>query len=259
MTPKQELMKELKANEYNVHIIEWDGFVKEWENKKGIVKTGVNYVSPAMDSITAVKLLRDFGITGKLVIKEYGGKAYIILKGYPGCRRIFRGTRYLETNPKVVRMAVGPKGILKSVKGGFVLSVVLCTGFHVFDYFIRDEATLFELLGRVTSDIIKIGVSSIAAVTTGLFVGSAAVIGGSVAAPLIAAIAVGLAAGWILEKIDENVGATKALIEAYKELGIGIDETVETIKDIPNMLTSEVYRYERWLINRVLNQNIFQY
>ena len=59
-------------------------------------------------------------------------------------------------------------------------------------YFIRDEATLSALIGRVTSDLFKIGVSSIAAVTAGLFAGSAAVIGGVAAAPLIAAIAVGL-------------------------------------------------------------------
>lgn len=259
MTLKQELMKELNANEYNVHIIEWSELLKEWEGRKNIVKTGVNYVSPIMDSVTAVNILKEFGMTGKVVIKEYSGKAYIILKGHPGNRKILRGTRYLVSNPKIVRMAVGPKGILKSVKGGFVLTVVLCTAVNVFDYFIRDEAMLSELLGMVTSDIFKIGVSSIAAVTAGLFVGSVAIIGGAAAAPLIAAIAVGLGTGILLEKIDENVGATKALIEAYKELGVAIEKTVENITDIPDKLTSEIYRYERWLINRALSYNLYQY
>jgi hypothetical protein len=253
MTLKQQLIKELDTNEYIVQIIPWDDLVKEWESKKGIAKTAANYASPVKDSLTATKLLREFGMTGKVVIKHYGGKSYVIFKGYPGMRKIFRGTRYLTSNPKVVRMAVGPKGIVKCVKGCFVLSVVLCAGVYVFDYFIRDEATLSELLGNVTSDIVKVGISSIAAVAAGLTVGSVAVISSVAAAPLIAAIAVGVATVYLLDKIDEKVGATKALIHAYEQVGIALDQTITTITNIPNEINREIYRYERRLINRAIN------
>jgi hypothetical protein len=55
-------------------------------------------------------------------------------------------------------------------------------------------------------------------------VGSAAIVGTVAAAPLIAAIAVGVIVGWALDKIDSKIGATAALIKAYENLGIKLRE-----------------------------------
>jgi hypothetical protein len=225
MNAEDQLVKELQENEQIVQIVSYDDLVKEWEAAKPYLKQGAQFVSPANDSVIAAKLLSEFGIKpNKMVIKQYGGKKYVVFKGYPGQRKIFRGTRYLTENPKVVRMAVGPKGVAKAVKGGFVVTVVLSVGIEVFDYFIRDTATLPELLGTVTGDLVKIGLSSIAAAAAGLMVGSAAVLGTTVAAPLIAAIGVGVITGILLEKIDAKVGATAALIKAYESVGIKLRE-----------------------------------
>ena len=97
---------------------------------------------------------------------------------------------------------------------------MLSVGIELFDYFIRDTATLSELLGTITGDIIKIGVSSIAAAVVGVTLGSAAIVGSVVALPLIAAIATGVIVGLTLDAIDRNVGATAALIKAYERMGI---------------------------------------
>lgn len=221
MNLEDKLVQELQKNEKVVHILSAEGLQQEWEARKGQVKTGAGYVSPAMDAATAAKLLREFGISAEMVImREYAGKQYVIFKGYAGLRQVFKGTRYLATNPKVVRMAVGPKGIAKSVKGGFVVTVVLSVGIEVFDYFVRDTATLPQLLGTVTADLIKIGVSAIAAAVAGLAVGSAAVLGSVAAAPLIAAIAVGVVTGMLLDRIDARFGATQALIRGYEQIGL---------------------------------------
>ena len=252
-TLKNQLIKELAEHEHIVHIFSWEELIKELENKNGVIMTTASYASPLRDSLTAIRLLRELGLTGKVVIKNYGGKTYVILKGYAGDRKLFQGTRYLYTNPKVIRLAVGPKGIRASVKGGFVLSVVLCTGINVFDYFIRDTATLFDLMGNVTSDIIKIGISSIAAAAAGLAVGSVAVIGSIGAVPLIAAIAIGVASGYALNKIDEKIGATKALIDTYEKIGISLEKTVHEIADIPHKINREVYHCERWLVYRAIS------
>lgn len=67
-----------------------------------------------------------------MVIKEYLGKKYVLFKGLAGQRKALKGRRYLAQNPKVVRMAVGPTGVVKSVKGGFILSAVLSVGIEVF-------------------------------------------------------------------------------------------------------------------------------
>jgi hypothetical protein len=221
----QKLVQELDKNEHIIHIVPFDELVLEHETTKKAAKTTANYVAPTNDAVTAARLIRDFGVEpNKVRIKQYGGKKYVIFKGNPATRKVIRGTRYLAKNPKVVRMAIGPRGVAKSVKGGFVITAVLCVGIEVFDYVIRDTATLHELFGTITSDLIQIGISSIAAAAAGLAVGSTLILGSTVAAPLIAAIAVGLATGWILKKIDEHTGATKALIEAYRKIGVKLDE-----------------------------------
>lgn len=225
MNYEDKLLKDLKNNESVIQILDFELFVKEWESTKGLLKTGSSFAAPASDSLLATKLLREFGFNAqKVTVKIYQGKKYIIFKGYPGQREIFKGTRYLIQNPQVVRMAVGPKGIVSSVKSGFILSVVLSVGLEVFDYFIRDDALLSELLGTITSDLIKIGLSSIAAAVAGLAVGSAAILGTVAAAPLIAAIAVGVVTGLVLDQIDRKLGATSALIKAYQNIGLELGQ-----------------------------------
>ena len=220
MNVEEKLVQELESNEQVIQMVPYDELIKEWQAFKPHAKTLAGYASPASDSFIAAKLLREFGYqSNKVIVKTYAGKQYVVFKGYPGARKIFRGTRYLTQNPKVVRMAVGPKGIAKSVSGGFVLTVVLSVGIEVFDYLIRDTATLSHLLGTITGDLIKIGISSIAAVVAGLAVGASAIVGTVAAAPIIAAIAVGLLTGYVLNKIDNKVGATAALIAAYKKMG----------------------------------------
>ena len=256
MDKKDQFISELRSNEHIVQIISWDKLSEEWEAKKGIAKTGANYVSPAIDSFTAARILKEFGLSGKVVMRRYAGKDYVIFKGYPGLRNIFRGTRYSATHPTVVRTAIGPKGVIDKVKGGFVLSVVLCAGVNIFDFFIRDEATLCELLGTMSSDLIKIGVSSIAAAVAGLAAGSVAVLSGVAAAPLIVAIGVGILTTLVLDHVDERTGATRALIQAYEEAGLGSKKAAETISSIPERSLREYYRWEKWMIYRAINQAI---
>lgn len=225
MNAEEKLVQELSKNEQVVQIVPFDELKKEWEALKPGVKTIAGYAAPVNDSVLAMKLLHEFGVKPeKVQIKTYAGKQYVIFKGHAGLRKIFRGTRYLTSNPKVVRLAVGPKGVVKAVKGGFVLTVVLSVGIEIFDFFIKDTATLSHLLGTITSDIVKIGVSSIAGAAAGLAVGSAAVLGSVAAAPIIAAIAVGIITGYVLNKIDSKLGATAALIKAYEKLGIKLRE-----------------------------------
>ncbi len=225
MNVEEKLVEELKSNEHVIQAVPYDGLIKEWQALKPHAKNVGGYASAVGDSVVAAKLLRDFGVqSNKVIVKSYAGKKYVVFKGYPGVRKIFRGTRYLTDNPKVVRMAVGPKGVAKAVKGGFVLTVILSVGIEVFDYIIRDTSTLSQLLGTVTGDLIKIGLSSIAGAVAGLAVGATAIIGTVAAAPIIAAIAVGVITGIILNKLDSKFGATATLIAAYEKVGIKLRE-----------------------------------
>jgi len=225
MNAEEKLVEELKNNEHVIQVVPYNELIKEWQALKPHAKNVGGYASTVGDSVVAAKLLRDFGVqSNKVIVKSYAGKQYVVFKGYPGARKIFRGTRYLTGNPKVVRMAVGPKGVAKAVKGGFVLTVILSVGIEVFDYIIRDTATLSQLLGTITGDLIKIGISSIAGAVAGLAVGATVVIGTVAAAPIIAAIAVAVITGLILNKLDSKFGATAALIAAYDKVGIKLRE-----------------------------------
>lgn len=225
MNFEQKLLQDLSQNEHIIHILPFDELKLEYEETKSALQKVAKNASAGGSSITAAKLIKEFGFkTDQVFVKTYKEKQYIIFKGYPGDRSIFRGTRYLKNNPKVVRMAVGPKGIVKSARVGFVLTTVLYVGIEVFDFFVRDTATLHETLGSISSEVIKIGVVSIASAVAGMAIGSATIISAPVAAPIIAAIAVGWITGHVLDKIDKKVGATKALIEAYRRLGLELSE-----------------------------------
>lgn len=246
--PIDDLAKELEAKQTDGHFGEgvWspatqrDSFSQtEWQQRKEYIKSGANLVAPMRDVKTATMLLKEFGLMPeKVMMRHYGGKSYVIFKGYAGQRRVIKGTRYLATNPKIVRMAIGPKGIINSVKGGAAITVVLSAGIEIFDYFIRDEATLSHLLGTVTGDLITIGLSAIAGAVAGLLVGGTVLLGSAAAAPLIAAIGIGLLAGHILGKIDSKYKVTEALIEGYKQLGIKLSKLEAKI--VPPELEREI-------------------
>ena len=225
MNVEEKLVDELKSNEHVIQAVPYEELIKEWQAYKPHVKNIGGFASAMGDSVVAAKLLRDFGVqTNKVIVKNYAGKQYVLFKGYPGSRKIFRGTRYLTENPKVVRMAVGPKGIKSKVAGGFVLTVILSVGIEVFDYIIRDTATLSHLLGTISGDLVKIGLSAIAGTVAGLAVGAMAIVGTVAAAPLIAAIAVGVITTVILNELDKKFGATAALIAAYEKMGLKLRE-----------------------------------
>lgn len=232
MNLKGTLINELKKNEQIIQIISAEDLNQEYLNKKNTVKTIIGYTASTIDSVGAMKIIGELGFfTNQVVIKNYSGKQYIIFKGNAGNRKILTGTRYLTSNPKVVRMVIGPKGLEKSAKGGFAISVILSVGIEVFDFFIRDSSTLSQLLGTVTSDLMKIGLATIAGTVAGLAVGSSVILGTVAAAPLIAAIAIGIATSLALNNLDEKYGATRALIKAYEQLGINL-----------NMITNEYRR-----------------
>ncbi len=252
MDPKNTLIQTMRRNETVLQVLPAEDLLREWQHLRGPARTAANYVAPTLDAITLAKLVREMGLVGKVVIKKVGGKTYVILKGYPGKRTILRGTRYLATHPKVVRLAIGPKGLARSVKGGAVLTAVLFTGVSVLEYILRDSMTLYELLGTLSADLLKIGISSICSALAGLAVGTFAIVAGSATAPLFVAIGMGIIVGTLLDRVDERYGATKVLVGLYESAGIELSETWEKIRSVPGALAREVRQWERHFAQQVL-------
>lgn len=89
-------------------------------------------------------------------------------------------------------------------------------------YFLEDEPGLAELLGTVSSDFIKIGLSAAVGMVAGMAFGSTMLLGSVAAAPLLIAVGFGVLTGIVLNETDRHTGATQALIQGYKKLGMDL-------------------------------------
>ncbi|MEX1364688.1 MAG: hypothetical protein AB1Z98_16290 [Nannocystaceae bacterium] len=198
----------------------------------------------ALDSATAVSMVRHLGLTGRAYIKEVGGKAYLILKGYPGQRPVLTGTRYLASNPKVVNMVISPAAVGRGAARMTSIAVVAYASLRVVEFVLSDsDARFAELVGPLYTDIVKFGMAAGAGYLAALAVGTVTTIA---AGPLIAAILVGAGASILLDRVDRNLGITESLVRSIDSL----------IKDTPNparIIARETHRWERWMINRAIN------
>ena len=172
------------------------------------LSTAAAYTSTAKDALTWKKLWADFGLKGRYVLKTVDGTEYIIFKGYAGLRQTMTGTRYLAQNTKVLSMAIGRSGVIKSGVGGGVLSLFLVGAADIAEFLLRDDETLGELGVKLFSDLTKTMIATAIATAAAALVATASV---PIIVPLAASIAVGVIASKGLDYLDQRLGLTKKL------------------------------------------------
>lgn len=243
---RRNLRKKVLENQHAVYIFsleEMDHVIQKvaktdrqretWNKHKKKLETTASYTSAGKDALLMSKLLGDLGYAGSSAyIKYYGGKPHIILKGYPGLRKILNATRYGVQNAKVVSMGLGKYGGVNAAKSGGILTIFLLTGYRVIDYFVRDDATLSQLIGSLATDVVKVGIAtgaSIAAATIASGAGATMVASSSAAmafmggvtiaiGPLAAVIIVGIGVSYGLSVLDKRYKITDRLIAALDEI-----------------------------------------
>jgi len=224
------LKKIIKSNQHEVFILsidEMDAIVKsrsapkdansieQWRILREKFEFSANYTAGALDIVTLTKLVADLGSAGaRIIIKNYGGKAHIIIKGYPGLRKVLTGTRYGISNPKVISMGLGKLGAIKAAKTGGILTVVLLTTYRVADYFLTDKITLTQLIGTLATDIVKVGIATGMSISAATFAGGFSIAIG----PIFAVVLVGIGATYMLGLIDEKYGLTDRVISGLDDL-----------------------------------------
>ena len=227
---KKALKLQIQSNQHEVFVIsieEMDAIIKSspkgkmpsvqqaWQQIKGKVEFGASYYGSADDFITLSKLIGDLGgFTTQAYIKNYGGKPHIILKGYPGLRKILTGTKYGIKHPKVITMGLGRAGAINAARSGGILSVVLMSAYRVVDYFLTDQATLNRLIGSLATDVVKIGIATGASIAVAWAVGGFTVAIG----PILAVVFVGIVSSYALGIIDTRYGITDRVIQSLDEL-----------------------------------------
>lgn len=241
---KQTLKKKIQANQHEIYVIsmeEMEAIIQSspngrkqrvkvaWEKLKGKVGTGVNYYASADDLVTMTKLISDLGGVGtKVYIKNYGGKAHIVIKGYAGLRKVLTSTKYGIKNPKVISLGLGKSGAIAAARQGGILSIVLLSIYRVADYFLTDEASLSQLIGSLASDVVKVGIAtgaSIAAASAFVATGFTIAIG-----PIAAVVIVGVLTSLALGELDQRFGITEKIIEGLDEIGEHVGNKYEILK-----------------------------
>jgi hypothetical protein len=241
---KKELKRQIKSNQHEVFVVsieEMDAIVKSspkgnlphiknaWQKLKGKAEVGASYYASADDLRTLSKLVGDLGgFTTKAYIKTYGGKPHIILKGYPGLRRILTGTKYGIKNPKVIAMGLGKAGAINAAKSGGILSIVLLSAYRVTDYFLTDQATLSHLIGSLATDVVKVGIATGASIAAATVVSAAFTVA---IGPIAAVVIVGVGTSMLLSALDEHYGITDKVIAGLDELGDDANSYIKKTKE----------------------------
>jgi hypothetical protein len=174
------------------------------------------------------------------------GKQYIVLKGYAGLRDILSGTKYLASNPKIVQLGLGAKGVANVAKGGLVLGVVVTTGIEFIDWMVNDQKTFAEMLGNIGYDAVKSGV------VAGLSYGVAALVGAKVAfavAPLIVFVVIVLAVGVSVNLLDNHYKVKDKVFDCFKALPNNLPpgvysapgDTINALQNIQKVVSDKVH------------------
>ncbi|ELI1825398.1 hypothetical protein RQV62_002342, partial [Vibrio parahaemolyticus] len=187
-----------------------------WERIKGLFENTANYYVTGSDFAFVAQLCRK--VTGKnsvFYIKSYAGVPHIVVSGSSALQLRLTNIGSSLPNPTVIKFAVGSESVMKSIKSGGIITVVLVTAYRVADYFLGDKQTLSKLYGSVASDIIKIGLSSSIAAGSAklatLYLGSAVFLS---AGPILGIIVVGVLVGQSLNYIDQEFSLTNKLTNA---------------------------------------------
>ncbi|MGL1317640.1 hypothetical protein ACSTLB_08285 [Vibrio parahaemolyticus] len=138
--------------------------------------------------------------------------------------------------PIVANFVVGSKQAIQSIKSGTIITVVLVSSFRALEHFFSEnnKTTLLSLFGTITSDIIKLGISSAIAAIAVKGISGATTIFALTSGPLFLAIGVSLVVGNILNHIDNKYEITqkfklaleKTLNESLKKEEMRVNDVI---------------------------------
>ena len=178
-----------------------------WKKFRTSLNSTASYAASADDIATATRLLTEVGISSRFYIKSYKGNAHVILKGNQRFRNFLAGTRYNASHKKIISMAIGYKGAVAAAKGGGIVTIVLLTSFHIADYVLADEMTLWSLIGSIASDVAKVGIVVSASAGLAFLFGTFSFTIG----PIVAVVLAGIFGSLALNETDTNLELTKTL------------------------------------------------
>lgn len=191
-----------------------------------------------LDVRDAARVARELGLTGRAYVKRKGDSVHLVFKGWPAARPTLNAPVYLKTNPKVAHIAVGMRDHARAIARSSALVVVAYVSLNALEALLSDGDLKFvQFIGETAADVAKFAVSAgagwLAAAGTGLLTAS-------VAGPLVAAIFVGVLTSLAVERLDQEIGVTRTLLEAMRK-------TAEDARQGYREVGRQYWRIEEWL------------
>lgn len=171
----------------------------------------------ANDVLAITKTLNAIGMAGiTSYVKTTATGSYIIIKGYAAHRSgALTGTRYLATNPLMMKLGLGVQSLKGIAIGGFVLGVTVSTGIEVVDFIFNDEKTMYDLVGGIGVEAVKGGLGGLMAYGMGIAAGSFTAVA---VAPLLTMAVFAFIGGFALNYYDDQFKIKSKVIDALKIL-----------------------------------------
>ncbi|WP_249929257.1 hypothetical protein [Pseudoalteromonas sp. S3776] len=238
----------MKQGKSRSEAVEWiDGILNSassmWERIKDPLKTGAG-LYPLFDDMKALAIIaaamqRQGNAFGKFKIKIYNGSPAIIISSYPGIRAHLTGTRYLASNPKLFTIGMGKLEAAKSMKTGFVISLIISVTFHAIDQALNDQKTWHDLVAGIAVDMAVVGAAI--ATSSAIIAMGGTLIAGIAIAPLIIVVSVGFLFAWFFSDTTAYVDyvvkslriAEKNIIDKKIIINNQIQQLEESYKESP--------------------------
>lgn len=190
------------------------GVTEKWKVIKNKLENTANYYTTADDLIFLTKLANNLsGATNPVHINYYSGQPHFVFTGTPALRIKLSALGSHAPTPTITNFAVGPKSAIQSIKSGTIITIVLVSSFRAMEHFFseKNKSTLLSLFGTITSDILKLGISSAIAAIAVKGISGATTIFALTSGPLFLAIGISLVIGSILNHIDKKHNITKKI------------------------------------------------
>ncbi|GKW54011.1 hypothetical protein GBO14_10185 [Pseudoalteromonas shioyasakiensis] len=218
---------------------EYNSVSNKWERIKDDLKFGAG-LYPLFDdvkslTVLAMALKNQGNVFGKFKIKVYNGSPAIIIDSYPRIREHLTGTRYLASNPKLFTVGVGRLEAAKSMKGGFIVTLIISVTFHALDQVLRDEKTWHDFVAGVAVDMAIVAASiAVSAMAIGITTAAGVAVVTAAAVPLLVVVVVGILTTVVTSIFGEEINILAASLADELRL---LEEKVITgvIKLTPNM------------------------
>jgi hypothetical protein len=183
----------------------------------------------AADAYTLSRALHALGVVGTQAYTQlHNGRLYIIFKGHAGLRNVLQGTRYLASNPQILQLGLGVKGLQNVAKGGFILGLVVSAGIEILDFLFNDQKTLTQLVGSIGYEAVKSGVVAGLAYGAGVFAGTFTAVA---VVPLIGMVTLAAVVGIGLNYLDDHYKIKQQVLKTLDSLPNSLEQGIYSINE----------------------------